>query len=87
MLTLFSCPSAPLVPLLLILQLLVSHVSHVAEDCHFFPGKALGDGLFHILVVRKPLSRLKLLTIYAALEVGGHIHEAEVSDCVVCSEE
>jgi diacylglycerol kinase family enzyme len=59
-------------------QVLVSHVSHIAEDAHSAPGKALGDGALHVLVLRRPISRLRLLNLFLQFEEGKHVTEPEV---------
>lgn len=64
-------------------QVLVSHMSHIAEDAHSAPGKALGDGALHVLVLRKPVSRLRLLSIFLQFEEGKHVHEPEVRAAAV----
>lgn len=39
-------------------------------DC---AGKSMGDGVFHLLVVRKPVSRARLLDLFLQIEAGKHI--------------
>lgn len=55
------------------LIVLVSHTSHIAEKAHTSPGKQLGDGAFQILVLRKPVSRGHLISLFLSLEHGGHV--------------
>lgn len=55
------------------LMILISHVSHIAEKVHISPGKALGDGAFQLLVLRKPVSRGHLVNLFLSLEHGGHV--------------
>ena len=59
-------------------QVLISHVSHIAEKVHISPGKVLGDGAFHVLVLRKPISRWRLVGLFLALEHGAHVEAEEV---------
>jgi sphingosine kinase len=61
-------------------QILISHVSHIAETVHSSPGKKIGDGTFQILVLRQQpsLSRLRLISLFLALEHGGHVAVSEV---------
>jgi hypothetical protein len=33
----------------------------------------MGDGVFHLLVVRKPVSRARLLDLFLQIEAGKHI--------------
>jgi len=59
-------------------MVLISHVSHIAEAVHISPGKALGDGAFQILVLRRPVSRVQLIGLFLALEHGGHVRSEAV---------
>jgi sphingosine kinase len=60
------------------LMVLISHVSHIAEKVHCCPGKALSDGTLQIVVVRRPVSRLHLMSLFLSIERGGHIHSEAV---------
>jgi len=55
-------------------------VSHIAESVHSSPGKKIGDGKFRVLVLRQQpsLSRLRLISLFMALEHGGHVAVQEV---------
>jgi diacylglycerol kinase family enzyme len=61
-------------------QVLISHVSHIAESAHSNPGKRMGDGTLQILVLRRQpsLSRLRLISLFLALERGYHVTADEV---------
>ncbi|TFJ84318.1 hypothetical protein NSK_004309 [Nannochloropsis salina CCMP1776] len=62
------------------LMVLISHVSHIAESAHSNPGKRMGDGTLQILVLRRQpsLSRLRLISLFLALERGYHVTADEV---------
>ncbi len=61
------------------LLVLISCVSHIGEDVHSNPGKALGDGKLNIMVLRKKnITRWRLLSLFLALEHGGHVEGEEV---------
>ncbi|XP_020340318.2 sphingosine kinase 1 [Oncorhynchus kisutch] len=47
--------------------------SHLAEDLFAAPGAAADDGFIHLLYVRAGISRLALLTLFMAMEKGGHL--------------
>lgn len=63
------------------LLILISHTSHIAEKVFTSPGKQLGDGAFRILVLRKPVSRCHLFSIFLSLEHGGHVASEAVEVC------
>ena len=64
---------------------MISHASHIAENAHTCPGKKIGDGTLQILILRQQpsLSRLRLISLFLALEHGGHVavSEVEVLSC------
>lgn len=60
------------------LLLLISHVSHIAYDVHSNPGKILGDGCFEIMMIRKPIQRFRLLSMFLGIENGDHISAEEI---------
>lgn len=41
-------------------------------------GKVLGDGVFHVLVLRKPISRAAVLDLFLQIETGQHVHGKQV---------
>lgn len=55
-------------------------MSHIAEAVHSAPGKKIGDGTFQIMVLRRQpsLSRMRLISLFMALEHGGHVTVQEV---------
>jgi len=58
-------------------------VSHPASNTFASPNSKLNDGIFKILVVREPATRLEMLKMFLEIETGGHIrHSAcETYDC------
>lgn len=50
-----------------------SQVTHAGEQLYNHPQCKPDDGLFHILLIRKPVSRFRLLLILLSLEHGGHV--------------
>ncbi|GAB5030489.1 sphingosine kinase [Nannochloropsis oceanica] len=62
------------------LTILISHVSHIAEAVHSAPGKKMGDGTFQLMVLRRQssLSRMRLISLFMALEHGDHVPLKEV---------
>jgi hypothetical protein len=65
-----------------VLLLWVMSAAWGASDAHVVPGASFGDGLLHLLVVRKA-SRYQLARILLALESGSHIDHpcVEVFKC------
>ena len=61
-----------------------SQVTHAAYNTFQSPLSQMQDGLFRIMVVRKPISRLRMIQIALAIETGGHIHhdQCEMYECV-----
>jgi len=53
-------------------------VSHLAEDVPAFPGKRIGDGGMHVLIIKKHVSRGKLVWMFGQMEKGNHLREPEV---------
>lgn len=55
-----------------------SHVSHAGVKLHSSPHSKLNDGIFQIMVVRKPCSRYESVAILLALEDGTHVNHPKV---------
>lgn len=55
-----------------------SHVSHAGEKLHSSPHSKLNDGIFQIMVVRKPCTRFEMVSILLALETGSHVNHKRV---------
>ena len=60
------------------LLLLISHVSHIAYDVNSNPEKCLGDGCFEIMMIRKPIQRYRLLSLFLGIETGEHKGAEEI---------
>ena len=61
-----------------------SQVTHAASNLFQSPQSKLQDGIFNILVIRKPCSRFELTKILLGLETGAHVgsKKAEFFECV-----
>jgi len=61
-----------------------SQVTHAAHNTFQSPLSQLQDGLFRIMVVRAPISRLRMVQIALAMETGRHVHHdrCEMYECV-----
>mmetsp|Transcript_18581 Transcript_18581/g.40242 ORF Transcript_18581/g.40242 Transcript_18581/m.40242 type:complete len:716 (-) Transcript_18581:49-2196(-) len=61
-----------------------SQVTHAAYNTFQSPLSQMQDGLFRIMVVRKPISRLEMIQIALAIETGHHVHhtKCEMYECV-----
>jgi sphingosine kinase len=61
-----------------------SQVSHASITTFQSPDSDLNDGIFNILVIRKPCSRLEIVKILLGLEHGSHVKnaKAEIFPCV-----
>lgn len=61
-----------------------SQVTHAAYNTFQSPLSQMQDGLFRIMVVRKPISRPRMIQIALAIETGGHIRhdQCEMYECV-----
>jgi sphingosine kinase len=61
-----------------------SQVTHAAENVHHAPPCKLHDGVFHIVIVRKHVSRYRMAMILLALETGAHVSldGLEIVECV-----
>jgi sphingosine kinase len=61
-----------------------SQVTHAAENVHHAPPCKLNDGVFHILIVRKNISRFRMAMILLGLETGAHVNMdgLEIVKCV-----
>jgi len=66
------------------LILWASHVTHAATKTMHSPDSTLDDGIFKVLIVRRPCSKFELLKILIGLETGSHVSspKAEFIDCV-----
>ena len=61
-----------------------SQVTHAAENVHHAPPCKLHDGVFHIVIVRKDVSRYQMAMILLAHETGVHVSldGLEIVKCV-----
>jgi len=61
-----------------------SQVTHAAHNTFQSPLSQLQDGLFRIMVVRAPISRLRMVQIALAMETGRHVNHGrcEMYECV-----
>jgi sphingosine kinase len=61
-----------------------SQVTHAGENLHHAPPCKLHDGVFHIVIVRKDVSRYQMAMILLALETGVHVSldGLEIVKCV-----
>merc|ERR1712227_1162614 len=50
----------------------------IAYDVNSNPGKGLGDGCFEIMMIRKPIQRYRLLSVFLGIENGEHIGAEEI---------
>lgn len=57
------------------IMLWVCNVSHMAHDMHNVPGSKLNDGHFNIMILRKGVSRWKLLQLFLGMEKGEHVKD------------
>lgn len=56
----------------------VINTTHAASDMLVAPAGQLGDGIFHILLLRGRISRCQLLRMFMELETGAHVQRDEV---------
>jgi sphingosine kinase len=61
-----------------------SQVTHATENVHHVPPCKLQDDVFHIVIVRKNVSRYRMAMIILALETGAHV-SLDGSEIVECA--
>lgn len=61
-----------------------SQVSHASYKEHQSPESQMNDGVFRVMVVRSPISRLQMLKLALGIESAGHIHHdrCEMYECM-----
>ena len=61
----------------------VCNTTHASYNVFTCPMSKMNDGVFHVLIVRSSVSRLRLLQMLLKLETGGHI-ECEGLEIISC---
>ena len=59
-------------------MLWICQTSHAAHDMFTSPNSTLDDGIFTILLLRRPVTRLALLSMFLAIEQGTHLEHPDL---------
>jgi len=54
---------------------IAAYLSHIAKDVVAAPGSRLGDGVIHLTLIRAPISRARLVRLYAAMQDGSAVED------------
>ena len=67
-----------------VITIWASHVSHASYDLHNSPQSKIDDGVFEIMVLKYPISRLKLIQVFLDIETGKHVQHKDVISFLSC---
>lgn len=61
-----------------------SHVTHASYDLHNSPQSKIDNGVFEIMLLKYPISRMKLIQVFLDFETGKHVRHKDVISTISC---